>query len=83
MAISIFKYIVCSHIYPPFRQKFCLCFVERPIQSTLRFHPSALASRQTLTMLKYLGFTFWVYIMVASYHFVNLRYIQVPSTSPN
>jgi hypothetical protein len=83
MPIIILQYIVCSHIYPLSEQEFCLCFVERHIQSALRFHPAALASRQMLTVLKYLGFAFWVYIMVASYNFVNLRYIQVASTSPN
>jgi hypothetical protein len=82
MLIFIFQYIVCSHMCPLFQHKFRLYFVERPIQSTLRFHPSVLASRQMLTVLKYLRFTFWVYIVVGSYHFVNLRYTGLASTSP-
>jgi hypothetical protein len=83
MLMSIFQYIACSHIRPLFQHKFRLCFVECPVQSTLPFHPSALASRQMLTVLKYLRFTFWVYIVVGPYHFVNPRYTGVASTSPN
>jgi hypothetical protein len=78
--IIIFQYIVYSHIYHLFRQKL---LVERPIPSAPQFHPSSVPSRQMLTVLKYLGFTCWVHIIVGPYHLVNLRYIGVASTSPN
>jgi hypothetical protein len=42
-----------------------------------------LAGRELLIVLIYLGFTFWVYIIVVLYPLVDLGYIGVASANPN
>lgn len=42
-----------------------------------------MAGRELLIVLIYLGFTFWVYIMVFLYPLVDLGYIGVASANPD
>jgi hypothetical protein len=79
----ICEYILYIGPYSILDRQCTLCFAERAILCTQRFHPFSLAQREIFKVLIYLGSALLLYRILQLDVFDDLGYIGTADISPN